>query len=58
VIIHPFELENPFRAGDYPELQYTDISRARILHVFRDRGEQTETVSPPRDREGIPVGAY
>lgn len=31
---------------DYPEPDYEDLGRARILHVFRDRGGDREPVSP------------
>jgi hypothetical protein len=57
VLIHDFTMEEPFRRtrGGYPEPDYETVGRARILHVFRDRGESEETVDAPRDRRGAPV---
>ena len=40
VMIHEFQLDEPFRSEVYPEPDYENLGRARILHVFRDRGEQ------------------
>lgn len=41
--------------SDYPEPNYDEIGRARILHVFRDRSEEEALESAPRDFEGVPV---
>ena len=59
VMIHDFELEEPWKAKrkGWPEPDYESIGRARILHVFRDRGASEETADAPRDRRGAPVGA-
>lgn len=57
VVFHEFLLDEPWqgRGEGYPEPDYESIGRARILHVFRDRGESEETAEAPRDRRGAPV---
>jgi hypothetical protein len=59
VLIHEFTMEEPFREKrkGYPEPDYETVGRARILHVFRDRGEDESPVDAPRDRRGVPVPA-
>jgi hypothetical protein len=49
VIIHEFQLDEPFKSNAYPEPKYDYLGRARILHVFRDRSESEELVEPPFD---------
>ncbi len=53
-LVHEFTCGDPWKNDDYPEPDYDDISRARILHVFRDRGgeEALDELSP--DRIGLP----
>ena len=57
VLLIEFTMEEPFRAKrpGYPEPDYETVGRARILHVFRDRGESEETADAPRDRRGEPL---
>jgi hypothetical protein len=57
VVIHEFGMgtsESHGREG-YPEPDYNEIGRGRILHVFKDRGEEEEFDSIPTDSEGVPV---
>lgn len=57
VVIHNYDQTNPGSHGrkSYPEPDYQEIGRARILHVFKDR-EETEQFEPvPDSREGTPV---
>jgi hypothetical protein len=57
VVIHNYDQTNPGSHGrkNYPEPEYQEIGRARILHVFKDR-EETEQFEPvPDSREGAPV---
>lgn len=57
VVIHEFGMgasESHGRKG-YPEPDYSEIGRARILHVFKDRGEQDEFAPVPTGSEGAPV---
>jgi hypothetical protein len=39
VMIQDYELESPWRRTQYPEPDYEEIGRARILLVFKERGE-------------------
>lgn len=48
VVIHEFTMERSFTESGYPEVNYEEIGRARILHVFRDRGG-------PDDRADVPI---
>jgi hypothetical protein len=57
VVIHDFDLAAAPAHGreNYPEPDYEEIGRARILHVFKDRGED-EVLNPvPQSSEGLPV---
>lgn len=60
VVIHDFQFDEPFQSRTYPEPKYDFLGRARILHVFRDRGGQDELVEPPFDfgRRPAPVGMF
>jgi hypothetical protein len=59
VMIHEYEPGNPFQSDVYPEPKFDDLSRVRVLHVFRDRGGHEERVEPPFDFSWspAPVGA-
>lgn len=54
-IIQEVGLEKPLDSKTYPEPDYEDIGRARVLHLFKDRGGDVEPVEIPTDFEGIPV---
>lgn len=60
VMIHDYEPGNPFQSEDYPEPKFDDLSRVRVLHVFRDRGGEEEEVEAPFDFSWTPapVGLY
>jgi hypothetical protein len=49
VLIHDFQIDEPFRSETYPEPRFDDLSRARVLHIFHDRDENEEYVEPPYD---------
>jgi hypothetical protein len=55
VMIHDYEPGNPFRSDVYPEPKFDDLSRVRVLHVFRDRGGHEERVEPPFDFSWTPA---
>ncbi|MBX9582090.1 MAG: hypothetical protein K2X87_17430, partial [Gemmataceae bacterium] len=55
VMIHEYEPGNPFRSDLYPEPKFDDLSRVRVLHVFRDRGGHEEPVEPPFDFSWSPA---
>jgi hypothetical protein len=59
VMIHDYEPGNPFRSELYPEPKFDDLSRVRVLHIFKDRGGEEEWVEPPFDFSSTPapVGA-
>ncbi len=59
VMIHDYEPGNPFESDVYPEPKFDELSRVRVLHIFRDRGGHEERVEPPFDFSWTPapVGA-
>ena len=57
VMIHEYEPGNPFQSDLYPEPKFDDLSRVRVLHVFRDRGGHEERVEPPFDFSWTPAPA-
>jgi hypothetical protein len=57
VMIHEYEPGNPFRSDLYPEPKFDDLSRVRVLHIFRDRGGHEERVEPPFDFSWTPAPA-
>jgi hypothetical protein len=58
VIMHDFELGKTEQLAKpaFPEPQYEEIGRARILHVFKDRGEFTVRDEIPDAADWTPVG--
>jgi hypothetical protein len=57
VLIHDFQFDEPFKSEVYPEPKYDYLGRARILHIFRDRGEQEEPLETPFDFGRTPAPA-
>ena len=56
-IFHEYAFDQPYRSDVYPEPEYSPVARARILHVFKDRGEEEEVPDwLPLDFENAPVG--
>jgi hypothetical protein len=55
VVIHDYELGHPFRRANYPQPDYEEVGRARILHVFKDRGDDTAEADVPTDSRGLPT---
>jgi hypothetical protein len=55
VLIHDYDLGQPLSKPGYPEPDYEDIGRARVLHVFRDRGEHEAPQGTPDERTGLPA---
>lgn len=49
VVIHDYAPGNPFHLEDYPEPKFDDVSRSRVLHIFKDRGESEELQENPFD---------
>jgi hypothetical protein len=48
-VIHEYQFDQPYQSNTYPEPTYDFLGRARILHVFRDRGGEDAFVEPPFD---------
>jgi hypothetical protein len=57
VVIHEFQFDEPFKSEVFPEPKYDYLGRARLLHVFRDRGGQEEYLEPPFDFSRSPAPA-
>lgn len=57
VILHEFEMQQSHSHGrtNYPEPDYEEIGHARILHVFRDRGEAAQREEVPGATDWTPV---
>lgn len=55
VCIHDVRLRDPYRVSGYPEPDYDHIGRARVLHVFRDRGGDTVRDETPAPGERVPL---
>jgi hypothetical protein len=57
VLFHDFDLSDSQHHGHdrYPEPDYEHVGRARILHVFKDRGEAEDDAPVPESWEGKPV---
>ncbi len=49
VMFHDYAPGNEFRSETYPEPKFDDVSRFRVMHVFRDREESEETTDVPFD---------
>ncbi len=60
VMIHDFHIEKPFQAKGYPEPDYEDLGRARILHIYKDRGGDEISDEIPDDLSSLPmpVGSF
>ena len=59
VIIHEYTLQKPLIKPKYPEPDYEEVGRARILHIFRDRGDDEEQAPTPDESDHLlsPVGS-
>ena len=60
VLLHEHDIESvsAFPSEDFPEPDYEDFGRARILHVFLDQGGSEETTDVPFDWDQLPVLPY
>lgn len=55
MILHDYTLGGAHGVEDYPEPEYQTLGRARILHVFRDRGGDDEKVLIPDSFDYLPL---
>ena len=58
VVVIELGLDESLDSEVYPEPDYEDIGRARILHVFRDRGGEEEDIAAPEDVSWTPVSEW
>ena len=56
-ILHDLDLDTPFTNRHYPEPDYEDVARARVLHIYRDRGGEEEILGVPDLFDLEPIGA-
>jgi hypothetical protein len=49
VMVHEYAPGQPFKATGYREPKFDDLSRARVLHVFRDHGGHEAPTETPFD---------
>ena len=54
IVVHDYVLEEPYRATGYPETDHEHLGRARILHIYRDRGGDEELPITPTSRDFMP----
>jgi hypothetical protein len=54
VIVHELSPEKPSTAVKYRQPKFDDLSRGRVLHVFRDRGDSEELSDTPFDFSSEP----
>ena len=57
VMVHEYAPGSKFRATGYKEPGFDELSRARVLHVFKDRGGQEEEIDAPFDESWEPAPA-
>jgi hypothetical protein len=48
-MVHEYAPGKPFKATGYREPKFDDLSRARVLHIFRDHGGHEADVEEPWD---------
>lgn len=49
VVVHDLNPEKPLIAVKYRQPKFDDLSRGRVLHIFRDRGDHEEVADIPFD---------
>lgn len=54
-IVHDVTPDSPRESETYPEPDYESETRARILHLYRDRGGEEGLVDEPVETDGIPL---
>lgn len=54
-IVHDVTPDAPRKSEKYPEPDYESETRARILHLYRDRGGSEEVSDVPVETDGIPL---
>ncbi len=54
VVVHEFSPEKPPTAVTYKQPKFDDLSRGRVLHLFRDKGDHEEVSDVPFDTDYAP----
>ena len=54
VVVHDLAPEKPLVAVKYRQPKFDDLSRGRVLHIFRDRGDYEEVSDIPFDYSSEP----
>ena len=54
VVVHDLAPEKPLVAVKYRQPKFDDLSRGRVLHIFRDRGDYQEVSDTPFDYSSEP----
>lgn len=57
VMIHVYSPGVKFQPNGYPERSFDEISRARVLHLYKDRGGEEELLENPFDTSWEPAPA-
>ena len=55
VVVNEIELEAPRDSSLYPESEYEQASRARVLHLYRDRGGEEQRTEAPVMSDDLPL---
>jgi len=55
VILHNVGGQSPFRHAEYREPEYENVGRARIVHVFKERGGEEDRVEASAPGDRVPV---
>lgn len=55
-VLHDLAPEDPFESKQYPEPDYDEIGRARVLHIFRDRGGEEDLIDVGTPGDRVPLG--
>lgn len=54
VVLHDHDFDTPLRSGNHTRPDYRYLGRARILHVFRDRGGDSDSPVTPEAWDYVP----
>ena len=55
VMVHEFSPVKPPSASNYKQPKFDDLSRGRVLHLFKDKGESEEISDVPMDSDYVPA---
>lgn len=58
VMFHDLDIDEPFTSETYPEPKFHPLARVRVMHLFKDRGDQEEPLETPFDFDYSPTPIY